>query len=657
MIHAAMLLPTQAMMEDAVFAANFYQLHLSSLVVLKRGASRKEAELAVESGADLIIARGGQATEIARYVSVPVIEIKLTSHEIGLLLEQARRLSPKKKPCIALVGPENMFVHLDPSMFEKQYDVFFRTYLFSEHSEMLSCAQKALEEGADVMIGGPDVFQYCQQRQLPCLRTSSGRESLMETCRVAQLVGAALEQEKAHSASLNLLLSHASSGIIQTDECGNILRVNSFVEHILLTDSHAMEGNPIWDWIPGISSRMMETVCGKKREIHSIAIQHGKMEFIVSIRPILVDQTVTGSIISFHEGLYLREQEKQLRQKIMDQGCRARASFHTLIARSPVTQELVRAAQRAASFYFPVLISGPGGCGKHQFAECIHNSSGYRDQPFISFHCGGYNPEPVEQALFGYLGSDQGTAKSALENSGEKSGSQGLLLRGPCTLYLQEIEALSIHAQQRLLAYLKRSSLIQNTAENPRDEARIIVSSTHSLQELVNEGRFLPELYYAVQTLTLSIPPLKDRREDIMGWADYFLRGLQEQYGRYIRLTRDAQTFLTGYDWPGNLWELQSVCQRIMANCSRYYVDASAIEQLIMPTRRLTADSCPDRVSGDASSPLSPSAASERDVLIRTLHKYEGRRDPTASELGISVSTLWRQMKKYRIPKEEGKKK
>lgn len=650
MAKIAMLLPQSDMLEAAVYAANLYHLELSTLAVVEYGSAASCAKAAVQNGADIIIARGGQAVSFAETVDIPVVEIKLTTYEIGLLIEEAKLLSSKSCPFIALTGPDNMFVNMDIPLFEQRYSVRFSPYLFHGYHKMTETAQTAIDDGADVLIGGPDVFRYCQERQIPCVRTFSGREGIIEACRVAKFVASALEQEKSYSASLNMLLDHTYSGIIQVDAQGRVIRANQFVEHLLFMDSQTMEHRPVWNLIPGISENMLGKVFDKKKELLSVTIRHGRAEFIVSISPILVEESVLGAIISFHEGRHREPQEEDRQRELMRQGHVARHTFESMITRSPQMQQLCARARHYGAFHFPILILGPSGTEKQILAECIHNSGPLKDSPFIRFNCNAYSPEEADRLLF-----------QSASQGGEADGqTPGLLYGGSCTLYLHEISSLSRHTQYQLLSYIQKipASIGAFGTRPPRHQVQLILSSRHDLPSLADQGLFRRDLYYAVSIAVLKLPPLRERREDIMGWIDYQLKGLQENYGRYIKLTKDAQKFLQAYDWPGNLLELRTLCNRIMVNCSQYYVDAAQIEEQldVLPA---TGDSPLPAAISSGNPPAAASADlpedAKKQVIQQVLKKYGGNRESAAAELGISTTTLWRWMKKYRIPKDCGK--
>lgn len=631
MAKVAMLLPNHELMEPAAYAAALYHLDLVLIGIVSKENVRELSRNALQSGADIIIARGSHASLIRNYVQIPVIEIKITSLEIGLLLDQAKKLAQKEWPTIALTGPENMFAYIDLNSYEKNYQIHLLLRQFIEPEEMVPTAKQAIADGADVLIGGGAIYQYCLSHSFPCVKTASGRESALEACRIASLISSALDQEKRHAASLKMLLDYTFSGIIHIDEHGRVLNVNRFVENMLMMESSAMEQMPVWRLIPGISQKLLKAVLEKQKTIHSISVSIEHSEFSVRISPILVDGQTAGAIINFYEGLTLEAKDAQQRKQLTKNGYTAHATFDRLIARSAPMREIIQKARYYSNFQQPILIIGEAGTEKQAVGECIHNAGSYRDNPFIRFNCNGYNPEEVDQLLFGKT---------------PDGINPGLIYRGPCTLYLHEINRLSLYSQYQLFRQIQSSPLSPSTEQN---RIRLIASSKTDLLPLVENGSFRRDLYYALTIMTLRLPPLRERPEDIIAWIDFYLRDLQAVYGKYIKLTEDARKLLAAYPWPGNILELRSVCSRILINCSGCYADAALVKQ------QLDFQPGPSRSEED-NSPSKGTFQDQKVAAIReSLTRHHGNRAATAEELGISPATLWRWCKKYGIDRKEGK--
>ena len=424
MAKAALLLPNIEIMESVSYAANLYHLSVCSTAIVDHTNIRHYISQALADGADFIIARGSQAELIQSLVSVPVVEIKITSLEIGAMLKSAKDLTGMDCPAVALTGPKNMFAYIDTDSFNRLFGIRLQVYLFQTVEEMVATAKKAIAQKADVVIGGSIVCEYCRSVSVPCLKTVSGRESALEACRIASQLSTALDTEKQNAASLKMLLDYAYSGIIHIDEHGRILRVNRFVETLVMMEAASMEHMPVWRIIPGITKKMLDFVLEKQKKIHSAAILINQSEFLISISPVLVEGAATGAIISFYEGRPVAAGNEEMKRELMSQGHVAKMKFGSLIARSPAMQAAVERARGFADFQFPILITGEGGTEKLPLAECIHNEGAFQDCPFIRFQCEDCDHSQMEALLFG---------------KPENGSFPGLVYQGPCTLYLYEI--------------------------------------------------------------------------------------------------------------------------------------------------------------------------------------------------------------------------
>lgn len=629
MAKIAMLLPDSNMLSPALEAARLYQLDLSLLSVIRRENFNDLLKHVMNSETDIIIARGGQAASIQNQCPIPVVEIKITTFELNQILQQAKKLSQKEQPQIALTGPKNMFVHINESLLSQLCGIRLRTYLFEHPKDMINTAKTAIADGADVVIGGSVVYNYCLQQGVPAMRTFSGEESILEACRTADTLSRALDSAKIHAASLNMLLNRIPSGIIQIDEKGLICHVNQFVEHLLGADYSELKGLPVKQILPGIKDRLLTMALSRHRDVRSVSVTINRSEFIVSISPIVVNEHATGAIISFHEMLSITPASHSQSDRLIQKGFCAQHSFESIIARSPATLALIRKARKAAEFFFPVLITGPEGTEKQLIAECIHNESLYKDRPFIRVNCSDLSIPDLEQLLFVDPDTETGRKEPL-----------------PCTLYLSDVSCLSLSQQQLLFSFIRRYGAecsYGTGVSTTNSKIRILASSVQDLYELTISGKFRMDLYYALTAVQLSISPLSLRKEDIMGWFDYYLQTLQKKYSRYVKLTKDAQEFLLNYSWPGNLLELRSVCNRVFSAAEKYYINSSDLKLHISDSAFHAS------VSVQEDNSISEQALPEKELILHTLRSHNGNRAASARDLGISTTTLWRRMKAYHI--------
>lgn len=631
MAKVAIFLPDSSLIRMAVNAANELGLDLSGVFMSNRNNRQELLESALRNGTEIIIARGSQAKDIKSFTTVPIVEIKFTNYEIDNLLTKAKKLSSKPSPYLVLCGPKNWFSELHTVEFERRHHIRFRFIPFYEIDEILPSVQEAIKDGADVIIGGEYAGEYCQSVSFPFMPIFSSEESIYEACRITKLISDAIDQEKRQTASLNLLLDKTSCGIIHVNGQGTILRINQFVEHILNSESNDIVDLPVWRVIPGISEQMLHMVYSHNHGQYMTSVRINQSDFTISIMPISINDSTGGAIISFHESYLTDTLMNSRSQELIQQGNIARYTFETMIARSQALKKVVQRAKHLAKFNFPILISGPEGSERQFLAECIHNAGSYRDKPFIRFDCNIYSPEEADQLLFG---------------NPDVPEKKGLLYDCSCTLYFHEIYALPSVALTKLVQYAHslthpsvKSSLMQNSPV-----VRIIVSSTKDLQKLSDTGEFRKDAYYTLCSISLSVPPLKDRPEDIMGWVDYRINHLQNMYGRYVKLTQDAQKYMTSYPWPDNLMELYSVCDRIFINCPKRLINSRDVQ-----------DNIDTHVHAEQFFLSTPEGNNRAELIRQILQKHHGNRSEAAKELGISTTTLWRQMNKYKIPKDEGK--
>lgn len=648
MAKIAMLLPYADMLNPAAQAASLYNLNLVSLSVISPETIPAAIPSVLEQQADIIIARGLNAQKIRSLVHIPVVEIKITSYEISLLVQKAKTALPPslQVPRIVILGPGDIFSPLDIPDFNQQHHVELELIPYQSRNECDQISRTLIQEKkADVLIGASpteEIQAEAQEAEILWMERKSNVQGILDACRIAQALSSALDVEKEHAASLKLLLNRAASGIIQLDSSGHVVQVNSFVEHLLFMDASSIKNRPIWRFIPGITETMLRMVLEKKKELHAVPVRYGQSEFVVHITPIIVENKSSGAIISFHEGRQIEAIEEKKRRELLCQGYSASHTFDRMISRSPQMRELCTQARHFASFQFPVLIMGDSGTEKQYLAECIHNASSFKNQPFFRFNCNGYEPKVTERILFDRL------------INGTETSDDHSVYNGPCTLYLREVSSLSLQAQFQLLQLIQDNATTVgspggNTCQN---RFRVIMSTKYSLPELIRQGKFRRDLYYLISIATLQIPPLSQRREDIMGWVDYQMQSLSETYGRYIKFTKDAQKYLTDYNWPGNIIELRAVCNRLMINCKKYFIDAADIEEQI---RILTGSIPQEPARSFALNDIYNTALSPRQQILDALSLHRGNREATAAELQISTSTLWRRMKQYRIPKNAGK--
>ena len=310
-------------------------------------------------------------------------------------------------------------------------------------------------------------------------------------------------------------------------------------------------------------------------------------------------------------------------------------SFTTedIVGNHPKMRELMSLLPDIAESDSPVLIEGPTGSGKELFARAIHNLSPRKDHPFIAVNCAALPETLLESELFGY---SRGAFTGALRN---KPGR--FLLANNGTLFLDEIGATSPAFQADLLRVLEDGELMPlGETKALKVDVRVLAASNVDLKKLLSQGRFREDLYYRLNVAKVSLPPLRERKEDIPLLIDHFIQKFNLLKGRAIRgVVPDVLSFLTDYPFPGNIRELENVIQYAFIRCK---ADLIAMEHL--PTELFEKTDYRKESLSDLHSLHHPEEAEQIRLLLK---RYEGNRIETAKALGISRSTLWRKIKKY----------
>ncbi len=318
----------------------------------------------------------------------------------------------------------------------------------------------------------------------------------------------------------------------------------------------------------------------------------------------------------------------------------AKYTFDHIITRNPRMKGLIELARRAADSHSTVLLEGESGTGKEYFSHAIHKA-GYRSSgPFVQINCAAIPRELIESELFGYV---EGAFTGA-----KKGGKLGKFeLAGGGTLFLDEIGTLPLDMQAKLLRVLEEREY-ERIGGNQKIsvDIRVIAATNEQLSEMVQKGRFREDLYYRLNVIRLTLPPLRERREDVPLLAEHMLEGFCREYGRPpVRLSNGALERLQAYDWPGNVRELRNVLERALT-----VSEGRVLYTKDLPDIFLEGEPLPPMEAEDG--PLTLEAAvraAEAAVIRQALQRCDGSRTEAARLLGIHRTGLHKKMKAYGI--------
>ncbi len=306
-----------------------------------------------------------------------------------------------------------------------------------------------------------------------------------------------------------------------------------------------------------------------------------------------------------------------------------------LVAKSAAMQRVIELAKRAAKVDAPVLLTGETGAGKERIARLIHEASHRAPGPFIPVNCGALPENLIESELFGHV-------KGAF--TGADRDAKGLMEAATAgTLLLDEIGEIPPPVQVKLLRVLQDRQVRRvGSTESREVNARIIAATHRDLEEMVREKSFRKDLLYRLKVVTIEVPPLRARSEDILPLAHGFMRrGCQTYQCGPCALSAKALDRLLAYPWPGNVRELEHVMERAVVLAE----GKPKIEESDLPPELLGGATVAEVAEGE----LLPLAEIERRHILQVLERCGGSRKEAANVLGIAPNTLWRKLREYGV--------
>jgi DNA-binding NtrC family response regulator len=335
----------------------------------------------------------------------------------------------------------------------------------------------------------------------------------------------------------------------------------------------------------------------------------------------------------------LREEVRTLRSAL-DQ----RYGFEAIIGRSKPLLRVLELASRVAQRDSTVLIQGETGTGKELLARAIHHNSHRQNAPFVTINCATIPKDLIESELFGYQrGAFTGAHVS-------KAGKVELASGG--TLFLDEVGELPLDVQSKLLRLLQEGEIAKlgtTTTTGLRVDIRVIAATNRDLSAMVDDGTFREDLYYRLAVVPLHLPPLRERREDIPELAQHLFTKLKERYGLPgLKLTSGVLRRLLNYSWPGNIRELENVIERMVVLAAGDEISEADLPDDIGASAPAPSDSLVLHLPERGMSLESV----EREILLRSLEKFNWNQTQTARFLDISRRTLIYRMEKHGLRRE-----
>ena len=432
------------------------------------------------------------------------------------------------------------------------------------------------------------------------------------------------------------MIESLPSGIIVVNQAGTINNINCRACEILKSSVDSYLGQNIFKVLHQIDCLQMALQTGKEVEEREYYFEKGKerVHFVVTCRPIL-------NRAGFFDGavVILREIEAVIRMTGKMAGYKARFAFNDIVGDDLSFKNVVKQAEAAALTSSNILIMGESGTGKEILAQSIHNASDRNYGPFVAINCGAIPRELIGSELFGY---EEGAFTGA-----KKGGNPGKFeLANNGTIFLDEIGDMPLDLQLMLLRVIQERVVTRlgGHREIPVN-VRLIAATNKNLYRMVSDKLFREDLYYRINVVSFKIPPLRERKKDIILLADHIIKTQTKKAGTSaVTLNSKALAELENYRWPGNVRELENVLERarIFSGSNREIASLSDLIDSIKAANDGLAQK---------SKPMSSHDHRERDLITEALIKCGSNITKASQELGITRATLYRKLRVYGIKK------
>ena len=439
------------------------------------------------------------------------------------------------------------------------------------------------------------------------------------------------------------ILNSVSDGVIIIDSFGKITHTNPALER-MLDRRLDLSGKAIENLVENTLAIRDMLVSGKGFKDVELTIRNGTTLSCLASGEVLRDEQghITGASIFIDTIKNVHNLVNRF------SGAQATFQFEDIVGESEQLMEAIRIGTRAAVSDSNVLLQGDSGTGKEVFAQAIHNRSSRANYPFVAINCGAIPRELLDSELFGYVeGAFTGAKK------GGRPGKFEMASGG--TLFLDEIADLPLAKQVALLRVLQERKIMRIGGDRviPVD-VRIICATNKNLLEMVKKGHFRQDLYYRLNVISITLPSLKNRRQDINLLLNYFLQKYSKRMGMPAPVIEpQVLHYLETYSWPGNVRELQNVVERILNISGGNKLTMNHLPPEVMPQSNYTEPE-PDNMvvptlEEERKRIKEIQAQQETEEIISLLAACGGNVSEVARRIGVSRNTLYRKMRQYNI--------
>jgi len=621
-----------------------------------------EAKTIKNCDADIVVARGMTAKAIAR--SNPhahMVEISISISDLIEALLKCREIDNGAGVGVILTDPD--ICH--PALLQDLLGIPIFLRQAEDEAGLYAAIAELYDLGVRTFIGGLTLCRRCEDLGLRHFHIKSGKDATIRALNEALAAAKSLNRERTRTNLIATVLNNAEDAMLAIDSAGAVFASNAQASALFLGDrTKSLESLPLSEIFPETESGTVLSAQGETGVLRTV----GDQLLLIKKTPITVDGERYGMLVTCRNVEALRETERTIRQALSKKGLIAHYNFSDITFKSQIMRTAIASAFKYSRVDSSVFIVGETGTGKELFAQSIHNASKRCAQPFVAVNCAALPEQLLESELFGYTeGSFSGASK------GGRIGLFELAHKG--TIFLDEIGEMPLSLQAKILRVLEEREVrrIGGDTVVPID-VRVISATNIDMRERVKAGQFRQDLYYRINLLNLTIPPLRERAEDIeMLFFHFIARFAARASAREPRIEPEAIEVLRRYPWNGNVRELRNLCERLVILNEGNSVSAALVEAALDIPRdaALHEDDLPaGAILGAAAIGTAPVGAAALGEASRARCEdahAEGPRgvaggartaslaarlaasgmshEEFAASIGVSRTTLWRMLK------------
>ncbi|PKL78204.1 MAG: Fis family transcriptional regulator [Ignavibacteriae bacterium HGW-Ignavibacteriae-4] len=580
----------------------------------------EQAKSLNEKGASVIIARGGTYDIIKQNLSITSVHLRINTTDILHALNEAKLLKRKNY----LVLHESVFFNYQEwsELINVKVELVLRYNKVEDIKEIIHKI-RSLDENA-VVVGGSHIVSKAEHQGLTTVFINNTKGSILETYDQAINLAKSLRDGEKKLKMLASILDNVIDAVLVVNKKGYIEHANDPARKLFKVNSSGTPQDNIQDVLPELEL-IFEVLEDMKLSNH--ILKAGEFVLNVNAVPLEIAGEKVGIVCIAQDITKIQSLERKIRYQLHQKGLVAKRTFEDIITHDNSMIHLIDAAKEYALTDFTILIYGESGTGKEMFAQSIHNWSKRRNAPFVAVNCAALSESLLESELFGY---DEGAFTGA-----RKGGKQGLFeLAHGGTIFLDEINSISLKLQSKLLRVIEEKEVMRLGSDYviPLD-IRIIVASNEELTEKLINNEFRSDLFFRISVLELRIPPLRERKNDILLLFKGFLQELKLDK---TNLSPELEEFLVKHKWQGNVRELRNVAERYrLLKDKEKYVDILGYGQYTRGKEISLENMKID---------LKEMNRMVENMVIETLINQGIPKKDIASFLGISRIALWKKI-------------